>query len=131
MFDAIYNLVTIGLIVILKFTLAIVLLLRTTAWTMLGRGLLVMFFLFGVAYALPFLRLAGLDIPDWVTQILRAIVIVDCLVILVALYRYDWPDIPVRVQWGELLHLSGRPRVRGQDEPPRRVDPPAILQDEP
>jgi hypothetical protein len=131
MFDLIYNLVTLGMMVILKFTLAIVLLLRTTTWTMLGRGLLVMFFLFGVAYALPFLRLSGLSIPDWVTQVLRAIAIIDGLVILIALYRYDWPATPTRVQWGDLLHLGGRPRVRGQAEPPRRVEPPPVLQDEP
>jgi hypothetical protein len=130
MFDMIYNLITLGLLVILKFTLAIVLLVRTTHWTMLGRGLLVMFFLFGFVYALPFLRLAGFAIPEWVTQALRAIVITDCLVILVALYRYDWPETPARVQWGDLLRFGGRPRVPGQDEPPRRVEP-AVVQDEP
>jgi hypothetical protein len=105
-FDQIYNLVTLLLVSVLKFTLFFVLLIKTHTWTWLGRGLLIMFLLFGVAYSLPFLRLVGWEVPYWLTQGLRLVALIDSLVILVALLRYDWEDAPSGIQWGRLLGIK-------------------------
>lgn len=100
------NLVTLLSVVILKFSLAGVLLWRTHTWTWLGRGLLLMFLIFGIVYSLPFLRLVGLAVPYWATLAIRIVAIVDCALILGALINHDWEEPASGIQWAKLLGLK-------------------------
>lgn len=106
MIEQLYNLVTLFLVAALNLTLFGVLLRRTYEWTWLGRGLLVFFLVFGIAFTLPFLRLTGWEIPLWTNQALRLVVIVDSIVILVSLLRYPFPPAPDGIQWTKLLGLE-------------------------
>ena len=121
MVDA-FNLITVFLVVILKYTLAGVLLVMTRRWTWLGRGLLLMFLLMGTAFGVPLLlRFLGTTTPAWFYDGLRVLFIIDSIAILAGLARYDWPERPDQIQWESLLGLR---------RTPKRAVPPAE-QDEP
>lgn len=110
---AIIDLVTIAGISLMKFRLAWVLLRRTWHWSLLGRGLLLMFLCFGVLYAIgvpgaliDILRGDIDDVADWWRFPFRIALITSLAVIMHALNTYVWPEPPAGIQWTRLLGME-------------------------
>lgn len=103
------DLATLFLAIVLKLVVAGVMLVKTVRWTWLGRGFLMLFATLAVAFINSLVwKIVGVNQPDVIYFGLRAIFILDCILILEGLRRHDWTGHANGIQWAQLLGFDNR-----------------------
>lgn len=106
-FKGLIDLLTLLVAIILKLVVVGVMLVKTSRWTWLGRGFLLLFAVLALAFVNSLIwKVVGVEQPDVTYFGIRGLFILNCLVILESLRRYEWPDGADGIQWRNLLGLT-------------------------
>jgi hypothetical protein len=103
--DRVYNIVTLFVLSASKLYLSFVILRGTWHWTHVGRALMMMFLVLGIAYGVAVANAICMCLPD-LGRGFRLVIIATVLYLAWALRTYDWPDHPAHIKWKSMLGLK-------------------------